>query len=130
MFLEYCIKYDLKKLYYTLLKVKKLEKEKRLEAIVDQNLAQNYNMQEVEMMIKVALLCTQRSPKDRPTMSEAMIMLEGEGLTERWEKWQNVEAKSRQDYDRLQRTFAMIGNEEDLTGTKSLSTIIELSSEG
>ncbi|PWA84751.1 hypothetical protein CTI12_AA149040 [Artemisia annua] len=112
------------------MKVKKLEKEKRLEAIVDQNLNQNYNMLEVEMMIKVALLCTQRSRKDRPTMSEVMIMLEGEGHAERWGKWQSVEATSRQDYDRLQRTFAMIGNEEDLTGTKSLSTIIELSSEG
>ncbi|KAA8546795.1 hypothetical protein F0562_003224 [Nyssa sinensis] len=39
--------------------VKKLEREKRLDAIVDRNLNRNYNIQEVEMMMQVALLCTQ-----------------------------------------------------------------------
>lgn len=85
--------------------VKKLEREKRLDAIVDRNLMKNYNMQEVEMMIKVALLCTQGSPEDRPAMSEVVRMLEGEGLAERWEEWQNVEVTRRQEYDRLQRRF-------------------------
>ncbi|GJU07929.1 probable LRR receptor-like serine/threonine-protein kinase [Tanacetum coccineum] len=85
--------------------VKKLEREKRLDAIVDRNLNKNYNMQEVEMMIKVALLCTQGSPEDRPAMSEVVRMLEGEGLAERWEEWQNVEVTRRQEYDRLQRRF-------------------------
>ncbi|KAK9096590.1 hypothetical protein Sjap_022087 [Stephania japonica] len=41
--------------------VKKLQREKRLHAIVDSNLNGNFNSQEVEMMIKVALLCTQPS---------------------------------------------------------------------
>ncbi|KAI3506255.1 hypothetical protein L1887_28611 [Cichorium endivia] len=85
--------------------VKKLEREKRLDAIVDRNLSKNYNMQEVEMMIKVALLCTQGSPEDRPAMSEVVRMLEGEGLAERWEEWQNVEVTRRQEYERLQRRF-------------------------
>ena len=76
-----------------------------MDAIVDRNLSNNYNMQEVEMMIKVALLCTQGSPEDRPTMSEVVRMLEGEGLAERWEEWQNVEVTRRQEYDRLQRRF-------------------------
>ncbi|KAI5669869.1 hypothetical protein M9H77_19722 [Catharanthus roseus] len=85
--------------------VKKLQREKRLDAIVDRNLSKNYNIQEVEMMIQVALLCTQGSPEDRPAMSEVVRMLEGEGLAERWEEWQHVEVTRRQEYERLQRRF-------------------------
>uniref|UniRef100_A0A7N0VMP7 non-specific serine/threonine protein kinase n=1 Tax=Kalanchoe fedtschenkoi TaxID=63787 RepID=A0A7N0VMP7_KALFE len=85
--------------------VKKLEREKRLADIVDGNLHTNYNMEEVEMMIQVALLCTQASPEDRPAMSEVVRMLEGEGLAERWEEWQSVEVTRRQEYERLQRRF-------------------------
>uniref|UniRef100_A0A5B7AGQ2 non-specific serine/threonine protein kinase n=1 Tax=Davidia involucrata TaxID=16924 RepID=A0A5B7AGQ2_DAVIN len=85
--------------------VKKLEREKRLDAIVDRNLNRNYNIQEVEMMIQVALLCTQASPEDRPAMSEVVRMLEGEGLAERWEEWQHIEVTRRQEYERLQRRF-------------------------
>ncbi|OUZ99360.1 Protein kinase domain [Macleaya cordata] len=85
--------------------VKKLEREKRLSAIVDRNLCRNYNSQEVEMMIRVALLCTQGSPEERPTMSEVVRMLEGEGLAERWEEWQQVEVTRQEEYERLQRRF-------------------------
>ncbi|KAF5480865.1 hypothetical protein F2P56_001575 [Juglans regia] len=85
--------------------VKKLEREKKLDAIVDPNLSKNYDIQEVEMMIKVALLCTQSSPEDRPAMSEVVRMLEGEGLAERWEEWQHIEVTRRQEYERLQRRF-------------------------
>ncbi|KAG6392752.1 hypothetical protein SASPL_146978 [Salvia splendens] len=85
--------------------VKKLQREKRLDAIVDQNLSRNYNIEEVEMMIQVALLCTQGSPEDRPAMSEVVRMLEGEGLAERWEEWQHVEVTRRQEHERLQRRF-------------------------
>lgn len=86
-------------------KVKKLQREKRLDAIVDCNLKKNYNIHEVEMVIQVALLCTQSSPEDRPAMSEVVRMLEGEGLAERWEEWQHVEITRRQEYERLQRRF-------------------------
>ncbi|KAF3793716.1 putative LRR receptor-like serine/threonine-protein kinase [Nymphaea thermarum] len=85
--------------------VKKLEREKRLDAIVDPNLKQNYDGQEVEMMIQVALLCTQASPEDRPKMAEVVRMLEGEGLAERWVEWQQVEHTRRQEYERIQRRF-------------------------
>ncbi|KAF7135849.1 hypothetical protein RHSIM_Rhsim08G0011400 [Rhododendron simsii] len=85
--------------------VKKLEREKRLDDIVDRNLNKHYNIQEVEMMIQVALLCTQSSPEDRPLMSQVVRMLEGEGLAERWEEWQHVEVNRRQEYERLQRRF-------------------------
>ncbi|XP_022984296.1 probable LRR receptor-like serine/threonine-protein kinase At5g10290 [Cucurbita maxima] len=84
--------------------VKKLEREKRLDAIVDRNL-KNYNIQEVEMMIKVALLCTQPLSDDRPAMSQVVRMLEGEGLAEKWEEWQHLEVSRRQEYERLQRRF-------------------------
>ncbi|KAG6600649.1 putative LRR receptor-like serine/threonine-protein kinase, partial [Cucurbita argyrosperma subsp. sororia] len=84
--------------------VKKLEREKRLNAIVDRNLS-NYNIQEVEMMIQVALLCTQPCSDDRPAMSQVVRMLEGEGLAERWEEWQHLEVTRRQEYERLQRRF-------------------------
>ncbi|KAI3931171.1 hypothetical protein MKW92_028898 [Papaver armeniacum] len=50
--------------------VKKLESEKKLDAIVDPNLNGNFDNAEVEIMIQVALLCTQSSSEDRPTMSE------------------------------------------------------------
>ncbi|XP_042394547.1 LRR receptor kinase SERK2-like isoform X2 [Zingiber officinale] len=85
--------------------VKKLQREKRLSDIVDRNLNNEYEGHEVEMMIQVALLCTQASPEDRPTMSEVVRMLEGEGLAERWEEWQQVEVTRRQEYERMQRRF-------------------------
>ncbi|XP_074573176.1 LRR receptor kinase SERK2 [Curcuma longa] len=85
--------------------VKKLQREKRLADIVDRNLNNEYDGHEVEMMIQVALLCTQASPEDRPTMSEVVRMLEGEGLAERWEEWQQVEVTRRQEYERMQRRF-------------------------
>ncbi|KAG4934777.1 hypothetical protein JHK85_049696 [Glycine max] len=84
-------------------KVKKLQREKRLETIVDCNLNKNYNIEDVEVIVQIALLCTQASPEDRPAMSEVVRMLEGEGLAERWEEWQHVEVNTRQDYERLQR---------------------------
>ncbi|XP_055825614.1 probable LRR receptor-like serine/threonine-protein kinase At5g10290 isoform X1 [Solanum dulcamara] len=85
--------------------VKKLQRDKKLDAIVDRNLNKNYELDEVEMMIQVALLCTQASPEDRPAMSEVVRMLEGEGLAERWEEWQHVEVNRMQEYERLQRRF-------------------------
>ncbi|XP_062223508.1 LRR receptor kinase SERK2 [Phragmites australis] len=84
--------------------VKKLQREGHLGSIVDRNLNQNYD-EEVEMMIQIALLCTQASPEDRPSMSEVVRMLEGEGLAERWEEWQQVEVTRRHEYERMQRKF-------------------------
>lgn len=92
------------------MKVKKLEREKRLDAIVDPNLNKNYKIEEVEMTIQIALLCTQSSPEDRPAMSEVVRMLEGEGLAERWEEWQHIEVTRRQEYERLQRELNWLEN--------------------
>ncbi|XP_026437864.1 probable LRR receptor-like serine/threonine-protein kinase At5g10290 [Papaver somniferum] len=81
--------------------VKKLESEKKLDAIVDPNLNGNFDNAEVEIMIQVALLCTQSSSEDRPTMSEVVRMLEGEGLAEKWEEWQQDAVTRREEVERL-----------------------------
>ncbi|CAH8253894.1 unnamed protein product [Arabidopsis lyrata] len=46
--------------------------------IIDPILEGDFNSKEVVRMIKVSLLCTNSSPSLRPTMSEAVQMLEGE----------------------------------------------------
>ncbi|KAL6877500.1 hypothetical protein ACP4OV_012715 [Aristida adscensionis] len=85
--------------------VKKLQREGQLSSIVDCNINQNFDSEELEMMIQIALLCTQASPEDRPSMSEVVRMLEGEGLAERWEEWQQVEVTRRQEYERMHYRF-------------------------
>ena len=87
------------------MQVKRLQREGQLGSIVDGNLNHNYDSEELEMIIQIALLCTQASPEDRPSMSEVVRMLEGEGLAERWEEWQQVEVTRRQEYERMQRRF-------------------------
>ncbi|KAJ8572540.1 hypothetical protein K7X08_009051 [Anisodus acutangulus] len=78
--------------------VKGLLKDKRYETLVDADLQDNYNEEEVKQLIQVALLCTQSSPMERPKMSEVVRMLEGDGLAERWEEWQEDEM-FRQDFN-------------------------------
>ena len=46
--------------------------------LVDPKLGSEYNKEEVERMVKVALLCTNASSSLRPTMSEVVSMLEGQ----------------------------------------------------
>ncbi|OMO52005.1 hypothetical protein CCACVL1_29443 [Corchorus capsularis] len=70
--------------------IKKLLRENRLVDIVDGNL-KFYDHKEVETIVRVALLCTQSSPEERPTMAEVVKMLEGEGLAERWAEWEELE---------------------------------------
>ena len=45
--------------------------------LVDQRLGSDFNEEEVMVMIKVALLCTNVTPKLRPSMSSVLSMLEG-----------------------------------------------------
>ncbi|KAK8919087.1 putative LRR receptor-like serine/threonine-protein kinase [Platanthera zijinensis] len=56
-------------------------------------------------MIQIALLCTQATSEERPTMSEVVWMLYTQLAVERWEEWQQVEVTKRQDYETLQRSF-------------------------
>ncbi|KAE8783121.1 putative LRR receptor-like serine/threonine-protein kinase [Hordeum vulgare] len=71
--------------------VKKLHQEKQLNMMVDKDLGNNYDGVELEEMVQVALLCTQYYPSHRPRMSEVIRMLEGDGLTDKWEASQNVD---------------------------------------
>ncbi|CAI8591455.1 unnamed protein product [Vicia faba] len=71
--------------------VKGLLKDKKLETLVDAELMGNYDDDEVEKLIQVALLCTQGSPMERPKMSDVVRMVEGDGLAEKWEQWQKEE---------------------------------------
>ncbi|KAJ6377363.1 hypothetical protein OIU76_026351 [Salix suchowensis] len=46
--------------------------------VVDPKLQSEFNKEEAERMIKLALLCTNASPSLRPTMSEVASMIEGQ----------------------------------------------------
>ncbi|KAG6601935.1 Protein NSP-INTERACTING KINASE 2, partial [Cucurbita argyrosperma subsp. sororia] len=72
--------------------IKKLHQEKKLEMLVDKDLRSNYDPIEIEEIVRVALLCIQYLPSNRPKMSEVVRMLEGDGLAERWEASQRAEA--------------------------------------
>ncbi|XP_010942232.1 protein NSP-INTERACTING KINASE 1 [Elaeis guineensis] len=72
--------------------VKKIHQEKKLDMLVDKDLKSDYDRIELEETVRVALLCTQYLPGHRPKMSEVVRMLEGDGLAERWEASQRVEA--------------------------------------
>ncbi|KAH7839404.1 hypothetical protein Vadar_003718 [Vaccinium darrowii] len=54
-----------------------LQQGKNFTDLVDPKLGSDFNKEEVERMVKVALLCTNASPSLRPTMSEGVSMLEG-----------------------------------------------------
>ncbi|XVE63471.1 hypothetical protein DITRI_Ditri07aG0023200 [Diplodiscus trichospermus] len=64
--------------------VKKIQQEKKVEALVDRELGSNYDRIEVGEILQVALLCTQYLPGHRPKMSEVVPMLEGDGLADKW----------------------------------------------
>ncbi|KAG0486562.1 hypothetical protein HPP92_008657 [Vanilla planifolia] len=66
--------------------VRKLNQEKKTELLIDKELKNKYDRIEMEEMVKVALLCTEFLPGNRPRMSDVVRMLEGEGLSERWEE--------------------------------------------
>ncbi|XP_076932830.1 putative leucine-rich repeat receptor-like serine/threonine-protein kinase At3g14840 [Bidens hawaiensis] len=54
-----------------------LQKSKNYNELFDEKLGSNINKEEAEIMVKVALLCTNGSPSIRPIMSEVVSMLEG-----------------------------------------------------
>ncbi|CAN6328583.1 unnamed protein product [Urochloa humidicola] len=59
--------------------VKGLLTQNRLEMLIDSDIQQKCIDSEVKSLVQLALLCTQSSPMDRPTMSEVVRMLEGNG---------------------------------------------------
>lgn len=72
---------------------------------MDGNL-KNYDAKEVEIIVQVALLCTQSSPEDRPKMAEVVCMLQGEGLAERWGEWERLEEVRNQQFSLVPHEFA------------------------
>lgn len=54
-----------------------LKQKGELMQLMDPLLGTEYNKEEASLIIQVALLCTNPSPALRPTMSEALSMLEG-----------------------------------------------------
>ena len=102
------------------IQIKKLLREKRIKDIVDKNL-ERYDGNEVERIIQVALLCTQGSPEDRPSMSEVVNLLNGEGLEERWAEWEQLEEISNQESSSLSHHFAW-ADESTLQEAIQLST--------
>ncbi|KAF2282754.1 hypothetical protein GH714_043163 [Hevea brasiliensis] len=95
--------------------VKKIHQEKKLEMLVDKDLNGNYDRIELEEMVQVALLCTQFLPSHRPKMSEVVRMLEGDGLAERWEASQRLEATKSKPHE-----FSSSDRYSDLTDDSSL----------
>lgn len=75
--------------------VKKLHKEGKLSQVIDRDLKQNYDQIELEEIVKLALLCTQFIPLQRPKMSEVLKMLEGDGLVEKWEASEKTDPTQR-----------------------------------
>ncbi|CAI9087853.1 OLC1v1022037C2 [Oldenlandia corymbosa var. corymbosa] len=55
-----------------------LQHNKNFDELIDRSLTSSVNKEEVDRLVKVALLCTNASPSIRPTMSEVVSMLEGQ----------------------------------------------------
>lgn len=55
----------------------RLETSKHYEELFDERLESGINKEEVETVVKVALLCTNGSSSMRPTMTEVVNMLDG-----------------------------------------------------
>lgn len=59
-----------------------LKEEGNIMDLVDERLGEDFEKEEVMVMINVALLCTHVSPMHRPTMSSVVSMLEGNSVVE------------------------------------------------
>ncbi|XP_065863401.1 somatic embryogenesis receptor kinase 2-like [Euphorbia lathyris] len=101
--------------------VKQVLKEKNTEVMADPDLQGNYIEAEMEELIKVALLCTQSSPIYRPKMGQVVGMLEGYGLSERWEEWVEMEGSGQSS------KFLFQPISFDVTDSTELLSAIELS---
>ncbi|KAM0005116.1 putative protein kinase RLK-Pelle-DLSV family [Helianthus debilis subsp. tardiflorus] len=55
----------------------RLQTRKQCEELFDERLESKINKEEAEIVVKVAILCTNGSPSQRPTMSEVVSMLRG-----------------------------------------------------
>ena len=49
--------------------------------MIDDSLGRNYSESEVLKCVNIGLLCLQQNPMDRPTMSDVMVMLNGDATS-------------------------------------------------
>ncbi|CAN1775072.1 G-type lectin S-receptor-like serine/threonine-protein kinase At4g27290 [Linum perenne] len=56
-----------------------LQRKNKAEELIDETMQESYEQWKVLRLIHIGLLCVQKSPEDRPTMSSVMHMLDGEG---------------------------------------------------
>ncbi|XP_030516493.1 BRASSINOSTEROID INSENSITIVE 1-associated receptor kinase 1-like [Rhodamnia argentea] len=61
------------------------------EIIVDPDLQGEYEPEETEKTIQLALLCTQTDPRRRPSMWQVARILEGYSIEDRWEEYRRSE---------------------------------------
>ncbi|KAI3412515.1 Protein kinase domain-containing protein [Psidium guajava] len=59
--------------------------ERRWEILADPDL-QSWFEEEIEKVVKLALLCMQTVPRERPSMAQVVRILQGHSIEERWEK--------------------------------------------
>ncbi|OWM85455.1 hypothetical protein CDL15_Pgr019079 [Punica granatum] len=62
-----------------------LLKNNELERLIDKDIRGDYNEGEVRQLTKIALLCTEHEPKERPSAGELVQLIKGDGWHERWE---------------------------------------------
>ncbi|XP_030526026.1 BRASSINOSTEROID INSENSITIVE 1-associated receptor kinase 1-like [Rhodamnia argentea] len=66
-------------------RLKDILEQNELGCLIDPNLRRDYDENEAKKLVKLALFCIQSSPTKRPMMSEAVQILKGSCLDERWE---------------------------------------------
>ena len=105
--------------------------------LIDSKLGTEFNIVEVERMVKVALLCTNASPSLRPTMSEVVSMLEGqmsipEVIPEPNSYTEDLRFKAMRDFHREKQNHSFSGSQSQnsttiRTGFGSSSTSVDKS---
>ncbi|XP_060213954.1 protein NSP-INTERACTING KINASE 3-like isoform X1 [Lycium barbarum] len=101
--------------------VRKLHQEGKLNLMVDKDLKNNFDRIELEEMVKVVLLCTHFNPSHRPKMSEALRMLEGDGLAEKWEASQKLETPRNRAFEHTPQRYSNYEEESSLVEPMELS---------
>lgn len=91
-----------------------MREQNNLLELVDLRLGSDYNREEAMTVIQVAILCSSPDPRDRPTMSEVVKMLEGKKIVE-MEKLEEAsvhrETKRLENMNTMKKYYEMIGNE-------------------
>ncbi|XP_021854659.1 probable LRR receptor-like serine/threonine-protein kinase RFK1 isoform X3 [Spinacia oleracea] len=101
--------------------------------LVDQKLGCNYNIEEAENMVNVALLCTSTAPSGRPSMSEVVKMLEGEmtipNVVPDFQAYTNdVRFKSMRGIQTQRETENVNGTQSEITTTMHADTVLSSTS--